>query len=97
MLLPPAACCGASVSSFKLRASLAKHSLRFYGAGGSARLLGRVKWAAQLKARPPTFVLLLRGGQEVDDGGARFLAGLLRSSLGLQGVPLRLHLRCARG
>lgn len=77
----------------RLRALLAKHSLRFYGSGGAAALLQRVKWASQLKARPPTFVMLLRGAAEVDEGGARFLANLLRQSLGLQGVPLRLHLR----
>ncbi|WIA32751.1 hypothetical protein OEZ86_005936 [Tetradesmus obliquus] len=81
------------VSSHKLRASLAKHVLRFYGTGGTAGLLQRVKWATQLKPRPPTFVLLLRGAEEVDEGGQRFLANLLRQSVGLQGVPLRLYLR----
>uniref|UniRef100_A0A383WHR0 GTPase Der n=1 Tax=Tetradesmus obliquus TaxID=3088 RepID=A0A383WHR0_TETOB len=81
------------VSSHKLRASLAKHALRFYGTGGTAGLLQRVKWATQLKPRPPTFVLLLRGSEEVDEGGQRFLANLLRQSVGLQGVPLRLYLR----
>ncbi|KAF8067139.1 der [Scenedesmus sp. PABB004] len=81
------------VSSWRLRAALAKQSLRFYGSGGSGALLGRVKWAAQLKARPPTFVLLLRGADEVDEGGQRFLANVLRASLHLEGVPLRLYLR----
>jgi hypothetical protein len=81
------------VSAYKLRASLAKHALRFYGTGGSASLLSRVKWASQLKPRPPTFVLLLRGSDEVDEGGTRFLANVLRQSCGLQGVPLRLYLR----
>ncbi|KAF6253477.1 hypothetical protein COO60DRAFT_1643110 [Scenedesmus sp. NREL 46B-D3] len=81
------------VSAYKLRASLAKHALRFYGAGGSASLLSRIKWASQLKPRPPTFVLLLRGGDEVDEGGQRFLANVLRQTCGLQGVPLRLYLR----
>lgn len=81
------------VSSHKLRVSLAKHALRFYGTGGTAGLLQRVKWATQLKSRPPTFVLLLRGSEEVDEGGQRFLANLLRQSVGLQGVPLRLYLR----
>lgn len=83
-----------SVSSHKLRALLAKHSARFFGAGGAGSLLARVKWAVQLKPRPPTFELQLRGSDPVDEGGQRFLAGLLRQSLGLQGVPTRLHLRC---
>lgn len=82
-----------SVSAYKLRASLAKHALRFYGTGGTASLLSRIKWASQLKPRPPTFVLLLRGSDEVDEGGQRFLANLLRQSCGMQGVPLRLYLR----
>lgn len=47
----------------------------------------------QVKARPPTFALLLRGSTEVDEGGQRFLANVLRQSLGLEGVPLRLYLR----
>lgn len=81
------------VSAYKLRDSLAKHALRFFGTGGTANLLGRIKWATQLKPRPPTFVLLLRGSEEVDEGGQRFLANVLRQSLGMQGVPLRLYLR----
>jgi len=81
------------VSSHKLRATLAKHSVRFYGTGGTASLLQRIKWAVQLKARPPTFVLLLRGAAPVDESGQRFLSNMLRQTLKLQGVPLRLHLR----
>jgi predicted GTPase len=85
------------VSSHKLRSTLAKHSVRFFGTGGTASLLSRVKWAAQLKPRPPTFVLLMRGATPVDEGGQRFLANMLRQSLKLQGVPLRLYMRCVDG
>jgi hypothetical protein len=53
------------VSSHRLRSSIAKHSLRFYGTGGTAKLLQRIKWAVQLKSRPPTFVMLLRGSEKV--------------------------------
>eukprot|EP00775_Hariotina_reticulata_P006377 gene6377-6609_t len=81
------------VSSYRLRSNIAKHSLRFYGTGGTANLLQRIKWAAQLKSRPPTFVMLLRGSEQVDEGAERFLATLLRDSLGLHGVPIRLYLR----
>jgi GTP-binding protein len=81
------------VSSYKLRTTLAKHSVRFFGTGGTASLLSRIKWAVQLKARPPTFVLLLRGASPVDESGQRFLSNMLRQSLKLQGVPLRLYLR----
>lgn len=82
-----------SVSSYKLRTSLAKHSLRFYGTGGTSNLLQRIKWAVQVKSRPPTFALLLRGSAEVDEGGQRFLSNVLRQSVGLEGVPVRLYLR----
>lgn len=82
------------MSSFKLRSTLAKHSVRFFGTGGTASLLQRIKWATQLKPRPPTFVMLLRGSKPVDEGGQRFLSNVLRQSLKLQGVPLRLYLRC---
>jgi hypothetical protein len=82
------------VPSRKLRQMLARHAARFFGGGGSGVLLARIKWALQLKARPPTFRLLLRGSERVDDAGQRFLANLLRQGLGMQGVPLRLELRC---
>lgn len=85
--------CFCRVSSHKLRTTLAKHSVRFFGTGGTASLLARVKWWVQLKPRPPTFVLLLRGSAPVDEGGQRFLSNMLRQSLKLQGVPLRLYLR----
>jgi predicted GTPase len=94
LLMPFSNC---RVSSHKLRSTLAKHSVRFFGTGGTASLLSRVKWAAQLKPRPPTFVLLMRGATPVDEGGQRFLANMLRQSLKLQGVPLRLYMRCVDG
>lgn len=87
------ACCACRMSSYKLRAKLAKHTVRFFGTGGTSTLLQRIKWASQLHARPPTFMLQLRGSSEVDEKNQRFLENLLRQTLDLDGVPLRLRLR----
>jgi predicted GTPase len=55
--------------------------------------VARVKWAAQLKARPPTFALSLRGAKPLPQGGDRFLASALREGLGLDGVPVRVSVQ----
>lgn len=65
------------------------------GRGGASGVLQRVKWLAQVGARPPAFVVSLRGSERrpLDDASQRFLSNLLRSALGLHGLPVRLHLR----
>jgi hypothetical protein len=49
----------------------------------------------QVGTRPPSFVVSLRGSERrpVDEASQRFLSNLLRSALGLHGLPVRLHLR----
>lgn len=84
------------VSTSRLLRALKKHEARLSGSPAGA-LLARVKWGCQLRPRPPTFAFFMRGGNEVGAPGERFLAGLLRRLFDLDGVPLRLHIRCGAG
>ncbi|KAI8465792.1 MAG: P-loop containing nucleoside triphosphate hydrolase protein [Monoraphidium minutum] len=80
------------VPTARLLRALRKHAARLSGSPAGA-LLGRVKWACQLRARPPAFAFFLRGGSEVAQPEERFLANLVRRVFDLQGVPLRMHIR----
>ena len=53
----------------------------------------RIRYATQVKARPPTFALFANKPADLPDSYLRYLANGLRDSFGLDGVPLRLHLR----
>ena len=55
---------------------------------------GKVHYATQVSAGPPTFVLF--GGAEPDAGHRRFLEGRLRRAFGFDGVPIRLIFRRRR-
>jgi len=54
----------------------------------------RVRYATQVAARPPRFVLF--GAEPPDASYQRFLEGRLRRSLDLDGVPIRLRFRKGR-
>ena len=56
----------------------------------------RIRYATQVKARPPTFALFANKPADLPDSYLRYLANGLRESFGLDGVPLRLHLRKGR-
>jgi len=75
-----------------VRRALDRCAARLAGSPAGAAV-GRVKWAAQIKARPPTFALSLRGARPLVGGAERFLAGALREGLGLEGVPVRVSVR----
>ncbi|MXY41050.1 MAG: ribosome biogenesis GTPase Der [Rhodospirillaceae bacterium] len=53
----------------------------------------RIRYATQVKARPPTFALFANKPADLPDSYLRYLANGLRDSFGLDGVPLRLYLR----
>mmetsp|Transcript_7856 Transcript_7856/g.16852 ORF Transcript_7856/g.16852 Transcript_7856/m.16852 type:complete len:365 (+) Transcript_7856:2-1096(+) len=63
------------------------------GAGGTELALRRIKYITQIKARPPTFVVFVGGSQPVSESFTHFLASQVRSTMGFEGVPVRLWFR----
>lgn len=53
----------------------------------------KLRYMAQIKSRPPTFVVFANRPQEVPEAYLRYLANGLRESFGLIGIPLRFTLR----
>ena len=53
----------------------------------------RLRYATQVKARPPTFVIMCSHPDRLPDSYARYLANRLRDEFGLAGTPVRIHLR----
>lgn len=53
----------------------------------------RIRYATQIKRRPPTFVLFTTRPAEIPEDYLRYLANSLRDTFGLEGVPLRIQLR----
>lgn len=51
------------------------------------------KYMAQMKSRPPTFVLLANRAEHMPESYRRYLVNGLRESFDLQGVPIRLTVR----
>ncbi|WP_337995861.1 ribosome biogenesis GTPase Der [Oleispirillum naphthae] len=60
--------------------------------GGLGRRL-RVRYITQAKIRPPTFVAFVSRAADMPDSYARYLVNGLRDAFGLDGIPIRLHLR----
>ncbi len=56
----------------------------------------RLRYATQVKRRPPTFVLFTTRPAEVPDAYLRYLVNGLREAFDLPGVPIRLTLRKGR-
>jgi GTP-binding protein len=56
----------------------------------------KIRYMAQTKRRPPTFVLFANRPQEVPESYLRYLANGLRDSFDLGGVPIRFSLRRSR-
>jgi GTP-binding protein len=54
------------------------------------------KYMAQIKARPPTFVLFATRAEQLPDHYRRYLVNSLRESFELPGVPMRLTVRSSR-
>jgi len=61
--------------------------------GGGGKYIARVKFLAQTKTRPPTFVASVRGGKEYPEHARRALTNALRSDFNFGDVPLRVVMR----
>ena len=48
---------------------------------------------AQMKARPPTFVLIASRGDQMPDQYKRYLVNGVRDAFDMNGVPIRLFVR----
>jgi GTP-binding protein len=71
-----------------LEQALQKHSLPLAG-----RTRIRIKFATQIKTRPPTFVLFATKQGELPSSYVRYLENSLREAFGLWAIPLRFLLR----
>ncbi len=53
----------------------------------------RLRYATQIKTRPPTFAIWTSRPKELPESYTRYLVNGLREDFGLEGVPLRINLR----
>jgi GTP-binding protein len=53
----------------------------------------KTKYMAQIKARPPTFVLFASRAADLPDQYRRYLVNSMRESFDLPGVPIRISMR----
>ena len=53
----------------------------------------RIRYATQVKTRPPSFALFVSRPADLPDHYLRYLAAGLRDDFGMDGVPIRLMLR----
>lgn len=51
------------------------------------------RYMAQMKARPPTFVLIASRGDQMPEGYKRYLINGIREAFDMHGVPIRLFVR----
>jgi GTP-binding protein len=54
------------------------------------------RYITQIKARPPTFVMMCSRAEALPDSYKRYLINDLRKAFGMEGVPVRLHVRANR-
>jgi GTP-binding protein len=66
--------------------ALAKHQLPLTKLGKRIK----VKYATQVKSRPPTFVLFTNHPKEIPDSYSKYLVGSLRDYLKLPAIPIRI-------
>ncbi len=53
----------------------------------------KMRYMTQSNARPPTFVLFCSRPTEVPESYKRYLINSIREQFGIQGVPIRIHIR----
>lgn len=53
----------------------------------------KLRYATQIKTRPPTFALFVSRPEKLPDSYLRYLENSLRETFGLEGVPIRLQMR----
>ncbi len=51
------------------------------------------RYMAQMKARPPTFVLIASRGEQMPEQYKRYLVNGIREAFGMNGVPIRIFVR----
>ncbi|MCC7428701.1 MAG: ribosome biogenesis GTPase Der [Alphaproteobacteria bacterium] len=56
----------------------------------------KIRYATQVSARPPSFVLFGTRTEKLPEEYERYLANSLRESFGLAGIPIRIRLRSGR-
>ncbi len=56
----------------------------------------KIRYATQVKARPPTFALWVNNIEALPESYERYLAGSMREVFDLEGIPLRFLLRKSR-
>jgi len=56
----------------------------------------RLRYMAQTKSRPPTFVLFASRASHLPESYKRYLINSLRTSFGFDGVPIRLQIRSGK-
>jgi ribosome-associated GTPase EngA len=81
------------VSTAALNKWLNNKAVMAQAKGGGGKYIARVKFLAQTKTRPPTFVASVRGGKEYPEHARRALTNALRSDFNFGDVPLRVVLR----
>lgn len=59
-------------------------------------LPNRLKYITQIKSRPPTFALWVSRSEAVDESYQRFLINGLATDFGMEGIPIRLHIRVSK-
>lgn len=52
-----------------------------------------MKYMTQVNARPPTFVIFTSNPDSLPDSYMRYVSNGLREAFGIEGVPIRIHLR----
>ncbi|MEM9141307.1 MAG: ribosome biogenesis GTPase Der, partial [Pseudomonadota bacterium] len=55
----------------------------------------KMRYITQVKARPPSFVIMCSRADDVPDSYTRYLVNALRRDFDMPGVPIRLTLRKA--
>ena len=53
----------------------------------------KLRYATQIKARPPTFAVFVSRPAELPEAYVRYLVNGLREEFGLAGIPIRINLR----
>jgi GTP-binding protein len=56
----------------------------------------KIRYATQVSARPPTFVLFVSQSGALPETYVRYLTNSLRNAFDLPGVPIRLRLRTGK-
>ncbi len=80
------------VSTARLNRWLARAVERHPPPAVSGRRI-KIRYVTQAKTRPPTFVAFCQRADEVPAAYRRYLVNGLRADFGLEGLPIRLHLR----